>query len=161
MKQIIAALLLLIGSAGAANASSNQHSRYEMWLEACLTSQYSCQGVSVPKVKYESMRKGLYGYYDGGDTVYVNRKVYGLQRRATMYHEMIHYLQTVVGGAIVPGPAKAICKMEAEAFKLTDAWFVRQDRADLQSGANWWRPYRHCHRYYNPGWTVYFDKSGD
>lgn len=151
MRKLIAVMLILMGTT-AASAGDYRTSklRFDMWLEVCLTGPYSCDGVKVPKVKRTSMEDGLYGYYDGGDTVYINRKLWANQKRATLYHEMLHYLQKQVGGLIVPGPAEQICHAEAEAFEYTDKWWVRIGNPSKQRGDTWWRPYRHCHKYYNP-----------
>jgi hypothetical protein len=120
--------------------------KYDMWLEACLYTRYSCEGVPVPKIKYEGMRQGLYGYYDGGDTVFVNKNLWGSQRRATLFHEMVHYLQAKVGGLRVPGPSYDICMAEDEAFSETDDWWDRVGMPGKKRG-NWWGPYRHCWQY--------------
>ena len=126
--------------------------KYSSWINACEYTQYSCLEVELPKVKYEGMSKTLLGYYDGSDTIYINSRLNGIARREVLMHEMVHYLQKQVGGLRVPGPAKEICEAEEEAFTVVDQWLEDQDREDLMVGPNWWRPYAHCHPYYNPKW---------
>jgi hypothetical protein len=125
--------------------------KYDTWISVCLNlDQYSCIMLAVPKVEYKVMRRGLLGYFDGSDTVYVNKTLKGDKRRATLYHEMVHYLQHERGGLQVPGPAEPICRAEAEAFKETDEWLEAIGRRDLKRGPKWWRPYRHCYPWYGP-----------
>ena len=160
---VLLAALLATGTAGAFYDDDvqrrwveyqEQYARYEVWIEVCHYTQYSCTGLAVPKVKYNYMRAGLLGRYRGGDTVYISTKLSIVQRKATMYHEYIHYLQMHVGGIKVPGPAKSICKAEAEAFAETDKRWVRMGMPWKQRGPDWWRPYKHCHQWYKPSWVA-------
>jgi hypothetical protein len=120
-----------------------------MWIEACFNfERLSCIELQVPNVEFQKMPSGLYGYYDGGRTVYVNKKLKGDKRRATLHHEFIHYIQKYRGGLIVPGPAEQICRAEEEAFALTDAWWERIGRPNMKRGPKWWKPYTHCYKWY-------------
>ncbi len=133
----------------------NYAAKYKAWFQACDYTDYSCIGIKVPKVVSEHMRYGLLGYYDGGDTVYVNRTLKGQRLNEVLMHEMIHYLQVQAGGLIVPGPAKEICEAENEAFTQVDKWLVDHGYADLVAGPLWWRPYGHCYQWFDPNWRPY------
>ena len=150
---------LLTTTVGAADATTYRENkmRFDTWLEVCEFTQYSCQGVKVPKVVFEKMRRGLLGYYDGSDTVFVNSEVSWEQKRATLYHEMTHFLQAEVGGLVVPGRAEPICQAEAEAFAEGDARWERMGQPEKKRGPNWWRPYTHCHKWFDPNYDPVFD----
>ena len=122
--------------------------KYKAWIDACEMTVYYCVGLDMPKVQFEFMRPGLNGYYAGGDTIYVSRRLYGMKQRQTLLHEMVHYLQVKRGGLAVPGLAEPICKAEAEAFAVSDKWAKSIWRKDLVVGPNWWRPYTHCYQFY-------------
>ena len=126
--------------------------KYISWINACEYARYSCIDVDLPKVQYKKMRRGLLGYYDGTDTIYIRAGLSGDERREVLMHEMVHYLQKQVGGLRVPGPAKEICTAEEEAFTTVDEWLKDSGLDNLIVGPNWWRPYAHCHPYYNPEW---------
>lgn len=148
---LIAALMATTATAGSPGSHVQyvaQKMRYDIWIEACLYTKYDCTGVAVPKVQFKKLRQGLYGYYDGSDTVYVSSAVSRLQKKATLYHEMIHYLQVQKGGLRVPGPAKEICAAEAEAFAEGDKRWDRLGKPSKKRGPNWWLPYQHCWKYY-------------
>lgn len=151
MKKLMLALgvvLLFATQIAAASSYRYEKMRYDTWLEVCEYTHYSCTNVDVPKVKYKWMGRGLLGQYKGGDTVDINRSVSWSQKRATLYHEMIHYLQAKVGGLRVPGPAKEICEAEAEAFAEGDKRWERMGQSHKKRGPDWWKPYRHCRRFY-------------
>ncbi len=128
----------------------NYRAKYKAWFQACDYTDYSCIGVKVPKVVSEYMRYSLLGYYDGGGTVYVNRRLRGQELNEVLMHEMVHYLQKQVGGLRVPGYAEPICHAENEAFAVVDLWLKDHGYEDLMRGPRWWVPYRHCYPWYNP-----------
>jgi hypothetical protein len=130
----------------------NYREKYKAWFQACDYSPYTCIGVVPPKVVSEYMRYGLLGYYQGDDTVYINRRLRGQELNEVLMHEMIHYLQAKVGGLPVPGPANLICQAEEEAFTLVDQWLLDHGYGDLRVGPEWWKPYDHCWRWYGPDW---------
>jgi len=155
MKLIVALTLLLFSSTVLSHhpdftLQAKSKDKWAMWLVACEFTPYKCSGTKLPKVVYQGMASNLNGYYRGTDTIYINRTLVGYQRRATMLHEMIHYLQAKVGGQRVPGPAEEICKAEAEAFAVTDHWWKSIGRGYKARGPKWWIPYSHCHKYYDP-----------
>jgi hypothetical protein len=122
------------------------------WIEMCdvvsENTEYSCGGVTPPKVVYENMRPGLYGYYDGSDTVYVNSALGDHDTLATIIHEMIHYLHVQNKQIPIPGPAKLICWSENEAWTLEGLWSGTDN-------SYWWVAYPHCWRYYDPQFQNY------
>lgn len=132
----------------------NYAAKYKAWFQACDYTDYSCIGVNPPQVVSEYMQWGLLGYYDGTGTVYVNRRLRGQQLNATLMHEMVHYLQKMVGGLEVPGYAEPICHAENEAFAVVDLWLEDHGYQDLMRGDTWWKPYRHCYPWYKPGYKA-------
>lgn len=162
MRNFFLAILATVGLGASANATNweaeylDQYARYTSWTVACELTPYSCIGVEVPKVVRVKMRKGLLGYYDGGDSVFINIDLMnGIQTKEVLVHEMIHYLQAKVGGLKVPGPAEPICRAEEEAFTLVDKWLLEIGYKNMVVGPNWWYPYQHCWPYYNPNYTVW------
>ena len=142
---------MLITSAADAETYRQGKLRYDTWIEACFrVERLHCGTLAAPKVVYERMSSRLYGYYDGSDTVYVNKSISASLKREVLLHEMIHYVQSVVGKVKVPGPAKEICAMEEEAFRLVDEWLVDMGWEDRQRGPDWWKSYRHCYKFYGP-----------
>ncbi len=134
----------------------NYRAKYKAWFQACDYTDYSCIGVPVPKVVSENMGRRLLGYYNGTDTVYVNRTLKGQRLNEVLMHEMVHYLQAKVGGLKVPGYAEPICHAENEAFAVVDLWLIDHSYADLIRGPRWWVAYRHCYPWYKPDY-----KQGD
>ena len=152
MKYALALLILLLSSTVATALTQREHVEYQMWLEACKWTQYSCYGIEPPLVQYERITDSL-GYYQGSQTIYVSNRLSGMQLKEVVFHETVHYLQVVVGGAQVPGWAYGICKLEEEAFYETDRFLVRFDKAYLQRGDRWWWNYSYCYQWYDPEWT--------
>jgi len=128
---------------------------FEMWFEACIQTQYTCGRLTVPNVVRENMRPGLLGQYRGGDTIYVRRGLMGLRLKEVLMHEMVHYIQSKIGGLEVPGYAKEICAAEAEAFATVDQWLIEIGADYLVVGPDWWKPYTHCWKWYDPKWDSY------
>lgn len=148
--------LLLIGCvlmlAACASLLPSRSMEEVAWAEMCsLAGQlygYRCDGITPPLVTYESMRDGLYGYYEGGDTVFVSTNITPEEKMGTLIHEMVHYLHVQLGLVEVPGPAGLICKSEEEAWELEGIWSGTDN-------SGWWRPYTHCWKWYanpKPDW---------
>lgn len=152
MKLLVISVLLTLLTAP--SYASRATTAYGMWLEACTWTQYSCFGIEPPIVVYERMSANLYGYYDGGDTIYVNSTERSGQRRATIFHETVHYLQVQVGGLRVPGPAREVCMAEEEAFAETDEFWIRHGKPQYIRGERWWEHYEYCKRWYDPDWPM-------
>jgi hypothetical protein len=153
--------------------------KYRAWNMLCLefTEERSCAGITPPNIKRVSMREGLRGYYDGGDTVYINRELYGIQKEATIVHEMSHYLDTRLGlnpempvkRSDTPNVYK-LCVSEKRAWDLTDRYWVKYLRPGRAAKGEWVTWYDHCrpfaHRLYpekysaplpvNRGWFARF-----
>lgn len=127
--------------------------KYRAWNTLCLdyTPDRSCGSIAPPKIERVKMRKGLRGYYDGGDTVYVNRELRGYEREATTFHEMSHYLDTKLG--LNPEmPVKAsdrpnvykLCYSEKRAWDATDRWWSDRLRTKKAANGKWVTWYDHC-----------------
>jgi hypothetical protein len=126
--------------------------KYSSWIAACEYTPYSCIDVDLPKVTYKALREGLYGYYDGSDTIYIRQGLMGMTRKEVLMHEMVHYLQVQKGGLEIPGYAEPICRAENEAFTVVDEWLIDKGYRHMVVGPTWWRPYKHCYPWYNPKW---------
>jgi hypothetical protein len=87
------------------------------------------------------MRRGLYGYYEGGDVVFVNSRLVGGLMYGTLFHEYIHYLHVKLEMIEIPGYAEEVCWSEDQAFRLEGIW-SGDDNSD------WWKAYTHCWPYY-------------
>lgn len=152
MKRLL--LVIILGasllSLGVAEPYREAKIKYDTWLEACIYTQYTCEGIPAPIVSYEKMKYRVLGWYGGGDIVHVNEKLDGVNKRSTLLHEMIHYLQVMDGGYNVPGWAEPICEMEAEAFAEVDEWLDSIGHPEKKRGPDWWIPYDHCWTWYAP-----------
>jgi hypothetical protein len=114
---------------------------------------YDCRDLdSLPTIEYfpqDPFNPGLRGYYLGGDKIYVRTGMTRFQEKATIFHEMVHYMQVKLGGLSVPGPAYTICRAEAEAFMWTDRYLTLVLGRDwATSGDDWWKAYDHCYDFY-------------
>ena len=87
------------------------------------------------------MRDGLNGYYDGGDTIFINSKLEGVPMIEVLMHEGIHYVHVQHQFIRVPGPAEEVCWSENEAWTLTGLYYN-------EDNSRWWRAYPHCWQYY-------------
>lgn len=135
-----------------------QSMRYRAWNSLCFDyarmTDRSCLGVPTPKVKRATMEDRLRGYYDGGDTVYINRKLTGRQARATLIHEMSHYLDTMLG--LNPKmPVKVsnkpavfkLCMSEKRAWDLTDQHWRDTGFGSKAVDGDWVKWYAHCREF--------------
>jgi hypothetical protein len=108
-----------------------------------------CDDIAPPKIIYEDMRDGLQGYYDGGDTIYVNEDLKGNDKFATIIHEMVHYLDVMWGGLPIPGPALLVCGSEDKAWFIEGVWWGIQGVPE-NARPDWWKSYPHCWEFYAP-----------
>ena len=158
MIQMLAILSLLLGVL--TNGDTEQtyvrdKDTYEVWTEACFRTQYTCGLTELPKIVRVELRPGLLGYYNGTDKIYVLKGLTGIRYKEVVMHEMIHYIQKQVGKAEIPGPAITICKLEEEAFTVVDQWLKDVGANWLIVGPDWWKPYAHCWKWYDPQWDSY------
>lgn len=137
---------------------STQAMRYRAWLALCFDYRpgVGCTGLDVPKINYfrpNPFRPGLAGYYDGGDTVHLRRGMKYTEREEVMLHEMSHYLDQQRGLAKIPvyvGDEEGLfllCKSEATAWGISDAFWIRQGYSPDSSkivGSKWADWYTHC-----------------
>jgi hypothetical protein len=110
--------------------------------------------IQPPKVQRRTLREGLRGYYDGGDTVYISRTLYGMQKRATILHEMSHYLDTQLGLNPEMPVQRAdtqnvykLCVSEQRAWDLTDKWWEDHLRPGRAADGRWVTWYDHCRQF--------------
>ena len=128
------------------------------WDVACrmLRDVYSCEGIPEPNIKYFDDEPGApYGYYEGGDTIFINRIRQGWEWQETVFHETVHYLQHMVGNLELPGPARDVCAAEEEAFRVTDIYLeLVLERPEDKVGDDWWAPYWYCWEFYAPAGSI-------
>jgi hypothetical protein len=109
-----------------------------------------CENLKPPTIIYEVMnRPGLMGYYDGDETIHVNKELKGRDRLATTIHEMVHYLDVKWGGLPLPGPAEMVCHSEDKAWFIEGVWWGVQGLHE-KARHDWWKSYPYCWPYYAP-----------
>lgn len=149
MKAFIVSMILLIGLLlGCSSLEFNKQAQVEnlAWLDMCqlLIDEevgYACGRLMQPEVVYETMRDGLLGYYEGGNTIYINDTLQSTEKFEVLMHEGIHYVHVQLGIIEVPGPAQQVCWSENEAWTLTGSFYN-------EDNSNWWRAYPYCWQYY-------------
>jgi len=151
MKKFIATLIVFVGIFGCASLEEQQREKQTLtetraWLDMCqlLIDEhvgYECRRLMPPLVHYQSMRDGLHGFYDGSDTIYINSELEDDSLFDVLMHEGIHYVHVQHGIIPLPGPAKAICWSENEAWLLTGRYWKKDH-------SKWWRAYPHCWEFY-------------
>lgn len=158
MKAIIAALILTIGllACGVSSVKKQNIIEQRAWLDMCqlLIDEevgYACNRLMMPLVVYEEMEPGLLGWYDGGDTIYINADLRSTQLFEVLMHEGVHYVHVQHGIIIVPGPAIQVCWSENEAWTLTGIFYN-------EDNSKWWRAYPYCWQFY--GDTQYLRDLG-
>ena len=131
--------------------AERQRLRYRVWDMLCFDLRdIDCSGIPVPKIakfKPNPFNPGIAGYYQGGDTVFVRDNLKGAARDEVVAHEMSHYLDVMVLGTQVPGPAREICFSEKRAWAVSDAFWIRQGYSKTHPkiiGSSWADWYRHC-----------------
>ena len=147
MKAAIATLILFIGLLvpGCTILETNEHKQARnesfAWLEMCQLledeTDYRCNRLMAPLVEYEKMRPGLWGYYEGGATIFINSELEGTDLTDVLMHEGIHYVHVMHQFIEVPGPAEQVCWSENEAWTLTGLYWN-------EDNSRWWRAYPHC-----------------
>lgn len=158
MKAIIATLILGIGVFSCTPLEIKKQAQYERiaWLDMCqlLIDEdvgYACNRLMLPLVAYEEMEPTLHGWYDGGDTIYINESLRGTDLSNVLMHEGIHYVHVQHGIILLPGTAKAVCWSENEAWRLTGIFYN-------EDNSRWWRSYPYCWQFY--GSTQYLRDLG-
>jgi len=147
MKKYITALIVAVGLFGCGTTQYKQAQLPEIaWRDMCSLLEtesvvYQCMRVMPPNVVYEEMRDGLYGYYDGSDTVFINKDLSQRDKLRTLIHEDIHYLHTQLQIIVIPGPAVQVCWSENEAWTLEGIYSGHDN-------SNWWTSYPHCWEWY-------------
>lgn len=149
-------LVVLFATLGVVNYSKPE----DPWVTTCrLYEKHEqavvCKNIKKPKIKLEEMRQGLLGYYDGTDTIHINKDLKGKDKTATTIHEMVHYLDKMWLGLVVPGPAEPICRSEDKAWFIEGVWWGIQGHPE-KARPDWWKYYPHCWPYYAPaqGFTL-------
>lgn len=121
----------------------------QAWEGVCEYTEYDCTGVDMPEIIMfvpDASEGGLYGYYDGSESIFIANFARGAELLDTLFHEMVHYLQKEVGGAEIPGWPEDICKLEDEAWGITEQ-FMNDLGYDVDY-SSWYVAYMHCWPYY-------------
>ena len=152
MHRFLSAAALLLLTACASFEPAELTPELRAWDAMCRLVEterdYQCGGIVPPKVVYEKMRAGLYGYYDGGDTIYINADLGVEDAFSTLIHEDIHYLHVMLEMIPIPGPAELVCWSENEAWTLEGIY-------SDSDNSMWWMSYPHCWPYYDPEWEAF------
>ena len=149
MKALLSITIILVGLLGCTTTGYKQAELPEVaWRDMCALLEtesvaYQCMRMMPPKVAYEDLRPGLYGYYAGGDTVVVSSNISREDQLRTLIHEDIHYLHAQLQLIVVPGPAEEICWSENEAWTLEGIYSGKDN-------SQWWLNYPHCWQWYAP-----------
>lgn len=140
--------------------------KYRAWNMLCLEFRpHECGSIKPPLVVRARMNDRLNGYYNGGAAVYINRKLYGLDREKTLVHEMSHYLDTRLG-INPPIPVKlsdkdgifGLCLSEKRAWRVTDLYWLRMKRDERVVGHTWVAWYDHCRQFADKLYPDKFDE---
>jgi hypothetical protein len=118
--------------------------KYEAWAVACAYSKYDCKDVKAPKVVYQDRTGKSLGEYAGGDEVWIADDLIGKMQVEVIAHEMVHYLQVKVGGALIPDYPSKLCPLEAEAYLVIDTWLIDIGYGTLARGPLWYHSYPAC-----------------
>jgi len=117
----------------------------EMMRFACVTLEYDCTDVPMPKVELVPLYRqyGALGvYFPGGDTIYLDSDLLPFFNetaiQSVFVHEMTHYVDHVVIGDEAMQADK--CATEGRAWRIGNAWLVVHGRADL-ADFTWYERY--------------------
>jgi hypothetical protein len=147
MKYLLTTVILVAGILGCATTQYKQAELPEVaWRDMCALLEteavfYQCMRVMPPLVEYEKMRDGLSGYYEGGDTVFINKNLSQEDQLRTLIHEQIHYLHVQLQMIVVPGYPEPICWSENEAWTLEGIYSGKDN-------SKWWIAYPYCWEFY-------------
>ena len=160
IKALIPIISLLMGAGSVQGAEETFVDKYYAWEYACtLQQEFSCIGVTPPKIMLKDMGPDQHGLFKGGTTVYINpttREPGSELYRATLVHEMVHYLDFKKGELFFgPWNVREVCRSENLAFAMSDAYLDMVGQPSFKRGATWWKKYWHCEPQYNPDFEVW------
>jgi hypothetical protein len=89
----------------------------------------------------------VWGQYRGGDEIFVDYTLHGMDKYTTIAHEMMHYIQHRRGRLILPGLTRNVCYAEAEVHGAIDWWMYDNDLTRYILGDSWVKPYRACWKF--------------
>ncbi len=137
---LLAALLLLPISTAADVVS-------EAWAAACsmLTDQHglTCDDIAPPRIEFRSDPEAPLGEYAGGNRIYVDKALKGINRDWILVHEMTHYIFSALSIFPLPSDRYVACKSEALAFAASNAYLTRRGYG-RQTKSDWLDAYPHC-----------------
>ena len=101
---------------------ADQDSAYRMLIHACQVTGYNCDGEIIPQVRTNPQMKSMKirGLYQGGYILWIENDLMPIQRRLTIFHETVHYLQFEVGKANMDMASR--CLLEREAMEYTNLY---------------------------------------
>ena len=125
---------------------------YNAWNMVCFELRdVDCTGMKVPKVltfEPKPRRKGLMGYYTGGDTIWVRENLRQKSMEEVLAHEMSHYIDMKLG-LLNPvfNSDLSRCFSEKRAWAVSDAYNRVYGKYSRIVGSEWTRWYTHCTPY--------------
>jgi hypothetical protein len=120
-KKLIALALVTVAIVlGCTNYTQNRREN-KAWTLACDLSGADCSQLKAPIVSYEVMSPNLFGWYDEGNIIHVNKDYRNdPEVILTIIHEMVHYIQVQQWGYSFPMPKSVACVIEAQAFGVEE-----------------------------------------
>ena len=162
-------LTFICSTAAIADVSADEYrlmlAQHRAWNELCFELRdVDCTGMKIPYVEIEKMRKGLQGYYDGTDTVYIREGLTGDALREVLAHEMSHYIDVQLGLATAPVRIDDkvgvfnLCMSEKRAWAVSDAFWKARHYTNREVGGQWVKWYDHCRPYADRLYPDIYDK---
>lgn len=101
---------------------ADQRTAHIALVHACQVTQYDCSGIDVPQVRtnLQMPAQGARGMYMGGGILWIDPDLLPIQRRLTIFHEVVHYLQFEAGRLNVVMTSR--CVLEREAMEFTNLY---------------------------------------
>jgi hypothetical protein len=146
--------LLFVGLGRYTSVKPEALSSESAFAEACRLSRYNCLDLRPPSVRgtVYAQRENSYGFYTGGNTIWLDPTLDSEARYIVMVHETVHYLQEKVDGSRFPINQLRSCLSEEEAFEVSDQVAKRLKRGRLVRAGDI--------RSYGCGWATGHDPEG-
>lgn len=147
MKHLWAIMLLATLSADATEVHVNSKEMDQVidqrvdtsWQAACLLRGTNCEKIPRPAIVFsDELPYQMQGSYTRGEGVIYVRMSYQMDpySMVVMVHEMIHYLQYIRNGVIIPTTIQR-CAQEQEAFEADDRFAKRMGLDEHPDAFTW------------------------
>jgi hypothetical protein len=119
----------------------------EIWDVACtiVAEQHAltCDEVTPPTIELRKDPEAPLGEYVGGDLIYLDTALDGINRDWILVHEMTHYIFSALGVLPLPNHYYIACPSEAVAFAASNAYLASLGYGRLAK-EEWIDEYPHC-----------------